>query len=318
MALIQRKVNVTTSIFVAAIGGSVLLFAATLALVILNWSEKTLTPFLSILMVGTATTLAALLVTLKESSIESAFATSVVLDISEGAPAFIIPDANSPKLTSRLSELSMLGRPAINRDGKTVITVQKPTTEGERFTFCSELIQYRIFHIIEELQRGGWTAGMKFGTSTATVSRPMKLSKLQDYPGKTFLSVVASNHFSDSDRERFRWEHGHIPLPKNTTVSLIHIPTSPTTGVEKFIVRFEKPLYFRIDFLIEPLVGTGMGILPAGLVLPSESAARCQTYQFQVTMRATFEKITAGNAQTQEYKDWANWLFSGLKDKLTD
>ena len=61
----RRKSRMATTIFVAAIGGSALLFVATVALVVLNWSEKTLTPFLSILMVGTATTLAALLVTLK-------------------------------------------------------------------------------------------------------------------------------------------------------------------------------------------------------------------------------------------------------------
>lgn len=146
----------------------------------------------------------------------------------------------------------------------------------------------------------------------------MKLSSLQDYPGKTFLSVVASNRFSDSDMERFGWEHGHIPLPKNTTVGLIHIATSQAAGVEKFVVRLDKPLFFRIDFVIEPLLATGMGILPAGLVLPPESAARSQTYQFRVTMQATFEKITAGNSQTQEYKDWANWLFSGVKDTLSD
>ena len=93
--LTHRRVNMTMVVFVAVIGGSALLFAATLALVILNWSQKILTPFLSILMSGTATTLAALLVTLKESSIESAFATSVVLDTGEGAPPFIIPDASS-------------------------------------------------------------------------------------------------------------------------------------------------------------------------------------------------------------------------------
>jgi len=40
MSLIYRKVNMAMTIFVAVIGGSILLFAATLALVVLNWSEK--------------------------------------------------------------------------------------------------------------------------------------------------------------------------------------------------------------------------------------------------------------------------------------
>ena len=65
-----------TTIFATAIGGFVLLLAATITLVVLNWSEKTLAPVLSIALVGTATTLATVLLSLKESTLESAFATS--------------------------------------------------------------------------------------------------------------------------------------------------------------------------------------------------------------------------------------------------
>src|SRR5262249_61303625 len=106
-----------TMISVAAIGGLVLLLGATITLMVLNWSEKTLAPVLSILLVGIATTLVAVWVPLKESTIESAFTTSVVFDTVEGAPAMVIPDPNSPKITSRLSEFVSLGRPVINREG---------------------------------------------------------------------------------------------------------------------------------------------------------------------------------------------------------
>ncbi len=279
---------------------------------------KTLAPVLSILLVGTATTLAAILVSLKETTIDSSFTSSVVLDTVEGAPPLIIPDPSSPKVTSRLSEFNRLGRPMINRDGKTVVTIQPPSTPGERFTFCGELLQYRLLHAVEELQRGGWKIGQIFGASTASVSRPMKMSKMQDYPGATFLPIVASNRFSKSDMERFGWEHGHIPLPRDTNVSLLHISSSATTGTENFIVRLQKPLFFQIDFVVEPLGATGMGVLPSGIALAPELAQRCETYQSQITMRAAFEKITAGNSQTGEYKDWANWLFSNLREKLGD
>lgn len=304
--------SVATAIFVAAFGGFILLLGATVALVILNWSEKTLAPVLSILVVGTATTLAAVLISLKETMIESAFTTSIVFDTADGAPAMIIPDSNSPKVSSRLAEFVRLGRPAINRDGKTIITVQRPTNAEEKFRFCGELLQYRLLRAVQRLQRGGWRVGQLFGASTATVIKPMKLSNIQDYPGTAFLSVVANNRFSESDMERFEWEHGHFPLPKNTSVSLIHSASS------QFILRFKKPLFFQLDFVVEPLGATGMGVLPSGLTLAPELTSRCETYQFQVTMRANFEKLTAGNSQTQEYKDWANWLFLRLRDDLGD
>jgi hypothetical protein len=260
------KASMGTVIIAVGIAGFLLLLLATIALVTLNWSERTLAPVLSILLVGTATTLATVLVTLRGSTVESPFTTAVVLD-KEGLPLFVNPDESNPKLTSRLSDLVLLGRPTVTRDGKTVLTIEKPTNEGERFTFSGELLQYRLVQVIEGLQRGGWKAGMILGASAATVTKPMKLSKTEDCTGQTILSAVAGNRFSQSDMERFHWEHAHFPLPKSTALSLVHLVSSASTGTEKHIVRLEKPMFFQVDFIIEPLVGTGPGVMPKGLVV---------------------------------------------------
>jgi len=264
--------------------------------------------------------LAAVLVGLKPSSIESAFATSVVLDTVAGAPPFLTVDAaNKPEVSDRFSDFLRLGRPAVSEDGKTVVTIQAPNNESERFTFCGELIQYYLVRTIQRLQKGGWKAGMVQGVSTAKISTPMKLSKMQDYPGEIFLSIVAENRFSNSDMEHFGWKHVHFFLPKDTQVKLIHTASSPSEGVEKFIVRLTKPNFFVISFVVEPLLGTGAGILPKGVSASTGAVAvNYQTYQFKVTMLANFEWITAANAQTQEYKDWANWLFSNLQERIGD
>jgi len=298
--------------------GFALLFAVTIVLVLLNRSEKVLAPVLSILLVGTAATLAAVLAILKESKKEASFVTSVVLDTVAGAPAFITSDQGDPKLTQRFSDLFLLGRPAVRRNGDAIITIAKPNTEDESFTYCQELLQYHVFHTIEKLQRGGWRVVQTGRNVKATVSVPMKLSRVEDYPGRKFLPIVASNRFSNSDGERIWWEHGHFPLPKNATVSLIHQSSSPSTGTEKHVIRFEKPLFFQIDFAIEPLGATGEGVLPEGLHVNVETTAHWRTYPFQVTLRATFDKITACNWQTEEYKSWADWLFSGLRESLAD
>ena len=102
--------------------------------------------------------------------------------------------------------------------------------------------------------------------------------------------------------------------PTKDKGSLLYIP--PSTGPEEHIVRLEKPLFFRIDFAITPLGGVGNGIVPKGVVLTPEVLARTQTFQFQITMHATFERITAGNWRTEEYKAWASWMFDRLKANL--
>ena len=146
----------------------------------------------------------------------------------------------------------------------------------------------------------------------------MRLSKMVDYRGHDFLAILASNRFSNSDSEEFGWEHGHFPLPKNTKLEIHYIPTSPNTGPEKHVVRLAKPHYFQIDFVVEPLGATGLGVLPNGVHLEPQLAAQCETYQLKITMRAAFEKFTAGSSESSEYKEWANWLFARLQEKLSD
>jgi hypothetical protein len=316
-------VDVAKLILIPAIVGALLVFASTIALVVLNWSEKTFAPVLSILLVGTATTLAAVLVSLKESTSESTFVTSVVFDKVDGAPAWIEFDPSSPKITSHLSESFRLGRPSIPVNGRAVSTIQKPTSAGERFAFCGELLQYQLLRTIEKLQRGGWEVRYSSGTSITTASKPVRLSRTQDYPGESFLSVVAVNRFSKSEIEQFAWKHGHLPLPPGTKVAFTHEASSLFTGHEKYVLRLKKPLFFLIDFVVEPIVTTGTGEpptgwLPPGVRLAPDLAGRCQTYTFWITMRATFDRVTAGNSQTQEYKDWADGLFSRVRDELSD
>jgi len=307
-----------TFLYVAAIGGFLLLLVATVILVVLNRSEKTITPVVSIFVVGTATTLATVILSLKESTIESAFPTSVVLDSQSGMPPMIQPDLANLKTTTRLSELFRLGHPVANQNGRSVTTISQPTNLDEKFSFCGELLQYRILLIINQAQRGGWSVNQYVQTSSATVSKPMKLSNLEDYPGKKFLPVIATNRFFNSDMQRFEWEHGHFPLPKKTEVSFVHVNSSPDTGPEKYIVRLRKPLFFQLEFIVEPLGGTGIGVLPAGLNLDPVLAARSQTLQYKVTMEGRFEKLTSGNSQTLEYKEWANWLYGKVSEGLSE
>ncbi len=307
-----RKATMENVIYAAGIAGFLLLFFVTVFLVKLNWSDKTLAPVLSILLVGTATTLVTVAVPLKSATIDSAFAASVVLDTAQGTPPMGML-ANT-KVNQQLDELTRLARLAVNNGGKTEITVTHPTNLNEMFAFGGELLEYRLIHVIQELQRGGWKAGYSFGASVATVTTPISSPDSELYPPQQVLAAVASNRFSNSDMERVHWQHTKFTLPPKTKLTLF--PPSASGG--NYVVTLDKPLFFNISFAIEPLLGTSSGALPEGLALPPEVSARCQTYHYRITMSAKFERITAGNSRTQEYKDWVNRLFSGVQDKLGD
>jgi hypothetical protein len=109
-----------------------------------------------------------------------------------------------------------------------------------------------------------------------------------------------------------------FPLPAKTAVSLAH-ELATSLGPEKFIVRFYKPHYFLIDVAVQMIGPTDIGVLPRGVTLhESYKGKKIRTYHAQVVMSATFDKLTAGSKETEEYKAWVNWLFENLQEKFKD
>jgi hypothetical protein len=214
-----------------------------------------------------------------------------------------------------MDELFRLSRPVVNKGGVVIPTDTDPTDDAGRIAFASELIQYRLVRLIQQLQRGKKSGGYSYGSSFASVTAPIKTSDSVDYQPDAIVAAVAGNRFSKSDMETFHWQNVTFPLPKGTVLTL-HSPTP--SGSPPYAVALEKPLFFRITFTIGTLPWTSAGALPQGLSLRPELAPLCQTYHFHVAMNAVFEKLTSGNYRTQEYKDWVAKLFDGVRNQLGD
>jgi hypothetical protein len=144
-------------ILISGIAGATLLLLATLLLVYYNWSPKIYGPVVSIFLIGIATTLATVSTLLKQSQIESAITTEVMIDYQDGAPPmFVTMNGENSRVSNRYSNLGRLGRPAVkNPAGGAAIITSRVNNESEAFTFCGELLQYYILNLVQRFQRGG-------------------------------------------------------------------------------------------------------------------------------------------------------------------
>jgi len=199
-----------------------------------------------------------------------------------------------------------------------VLTVEPASSEDALFQYGNELLQYEVVHELERIQRGGWAVHQTQGAVQSSIRIPIQVTRMADVSGAEVLRAVQGNRFANSDMERFSWEHGRIPLPEGTTIRLVHEPASPKTGPEKRIVRLEKPWFFIIDIVIEPMGGSGPGVVPAGLAVPTDKRNDLRTFNFKVLYRAKFELLTSGNWRTEEHKRWAEWLFAEIRDVMSD
>jgi len=298
-----------------AIGGALLLAAAVL-LCVLNWNEKILGTLASILLGGIVTAIIAVSSTLKETRIDRGFATSVVFD--QGLPAFLPFDPSAPKMSMRLSTLSSLGRPVVMKDGNATLTVQPADTDDATFQFGAELLQYQVVHELERIQRRGWSIQQLGAAVTPAVRVPAHLTRMRTLTRDAVSQAITSNRFSNSDMERFRVEHSRIPLPEGTRLKLFHQPSSPQTGPERRSVRLENPWFFTIDISVEPMGGSGAGVVPGGLAVPPDVASRLRTFSYKFGLTAKFKLLTSGNWRIEEHRRWTEWLFEELQGALAD
>ncbi len=213
------------ALLVAAVLGGALLLVAAILLCFLNYREKLWGPIVSIVLGGTVAAIIAVASGLKETRVEQGFATSVVLD--HGLAAFLPFDVTAQKLSMRLSSLASLGRPAVQKNSNTVLTVEPASSEDALFQYGNELLQYEVVHELERIQRGGWAVHQMQGAVRSSIRIPIQVTRMADVSGAEVLRAVQGNRFANSDMERFSWEHGRIPLPEGTTIRLVHEPASP-------------------------------------------------------------------------------------------
>src|SRR2546426_10642109 len=130
-------------------GGGVLLQLIAVALLVkLNFSEQALVPLASALVIGILTFTITFASSLKGSTEEASFATSLVEDTRIHLPAFINPDPSASSISIRASELAMTAR------GIPGNVLQLP--DNDVTTFNLRLIQYLIVRDLRDRQRVQW------------------------------------------------------------------------------------------------------------------------------------------------------------------
>jgi len=299
------------------------LVLATVTAVLLwfNWNEKIYGQVFTILGIGLATALASIVIGLHETKIESAFVTSVLLDVEDNEPPPVQVSEDHYKLGMRMMDLhSLVPFPfRITDHGPEKIEIQKPGDEDGRQSFCAELLQYYLLQSVQSLQQGRILRLTVAKTSILTSTPlPFRLTKTSDLGYGQLLPVVAHNRFSTGDEQKRWWELTAFPLPRDTRVDLIHKAASQNNP-EQFIVRFFKPHYFKIDLTVQSVGFSDIGVFPKGVTFhEAYKDKKIRTYHVQVLMSATFERISASSKDTEEYKQWTNWLFDNLQQKFND
>jgi len=196
------------------------------------------------------------------------------------------------------------------------------TSEDLRSMFIGRLLQYYIFRSIDELERDSegieWT---REGGSKPLVRVGITPPDRTPYPTKSLFAELSKSEFFGA-RDQMIWKVRSVDLPAHTHFSLLEQPSSPKTGVAQYAVRFERPGYFLVDFVVTqtlgPITVTGVtgASVPRGFQPSPGELQTTMGYPFIVTMTYEIHRASEVEFSTEDYTKWADGLFAALKQRM--
>lgn len=237
------------------------------------------------------------------------FSTVVPLtDTSENVPIPMNTNNEDPKADFYQDLLMLSGRPDQPPPGIAYKERKLDSPQG-RFIFVTRLIQYEVLHSLRVIQ-GGRT-GTKFTAGkgvTAIDVNPITAPDAAPYSTETLIHDLGDNEFLNQS-DRMVWKARPFQPPQGTVISLSE--RQPTDGSFECTVRFERPGYYRMDFIVNPSFAME-GQPPAGFKTPTQNVS---SYPVTITMNYQIQQRNDG-FQSESYAQWADALFVGLKNTM--
>jgi hypothetical protein len=178
-------------------------------------------------------------------------------------------------------------------------------------TFLGRLLQYYVFECIDSLQRNslrisiGYPAEANAGIEPPD-AEPYPYEKLsQELAGNLFFKPFLHRPSSDE----MNWKLKSVSMPKGTEIKFLQI-----SNPDKYVVRFQKPEHFNVDFMVEGFAGTGVGQVPKHFV--TQRARTTMQWPFFVTMHYSIEHSDDNSFNPNSYAQWLDALYDGLHRRL--
>jgi hypothetical protein len=289
----------------------VILLGATVWLFWINRNEKLISRVSSILALGVAAVFVAVFAGMKDVNTERTFFVEWPYDSNLKSMPMIIPSSSRP-FELMLSSASMRAASTVGSVNGNPPKRARPSNSDQVFTFYLELLQAQILHEIRDFQ------GTQKISSTESPSAfvPVKIPNNYRYSDDVLMPLMKTNPFLN-EMDKFEWNHLGIQIPKGTEISFVSVPTSPSSGPEKRVVRLSKPNYFEIDIELVPR-GMSPGVpeyLKGSQTLASQPGLQTHLERvgLMITERARFPRYTSQGSESAGYQQWVSDLFKAIQ-----
>lgn len=290
------------------------LFLLTLILTYLNFGPELRTRIYTSVAIGLVTILSTVLFNLKETVISTAFSVDIAFDDKENRPLKIpMGEARYGDLAQFYSNLSMIAD--LGQFWWNLPKEHAPKTDDERIKFVGDLLQYKILQDVKN-----WIVPARIrpidnplpAQMRSTVEDSKHSSDAINIEGDIVRAALAENPVIRQPQLSLIWDDEMLRLPAGTKVKASYLSNSPQNGAPAHLLSLKKPLYFDVEFIVQPLLNAPKEGTPSQLNLTAQEAINARTFSFKVIMKATFHALTSGSKERGEYVTWVKWLFGKI------
>jgi hypothetical protein len=187
----------------------------------------------------------------------------------------------------------------------------KSISMEEAPAFLGRLLQYYLFHCIDNLRRNSLTISIGY---PAEASAGIEPPNAEPYSYEKLSRELADNvffrpFFHRPSGDEMTWKLKSVSMPKGTEIKFVEM-----SKPDKYLVRFQRPAHFEVDFIVESFVGTGVGSVPKHFATPRVSTT--MQWPFFVTMRYTIEHNVDDDFNPNSYAQWHDAIYDGLHKRL--
>jgi hypothetical protein len=194
-------------------------------------------------------------------------------------------------------------------NGQATYNSRSISTE-EAPAFLGRLLQYYIFHSIDGLQHNSMTVYVGY---PAEANAGIEPPDAEAYPYEKLSNELVGNVFFHPFTHRpsgddMTWKMKPSKFPKGIEIKFI------TQDTDKYLVRFQRPAYFKADFIVQQFLGTGVGQIPKHFM--SKNAGMIMQWAYVVTMQYRIERPDDAKFNPGNYVQWLDALYDGLRKKM--
>jgi len=240
---------------------------------------------------------------------------TILIPIDTASRNWPIPLDENPEDTHgkfyRTLTFSITDRDSDKTSGYLMLQQDQLFSEEERPKFLGKLILMYVFESVFSMTRESYGVELRGGKVTPLENKSVIPPDVVSSPTDYVVADLSKRQFLNSEIEVLL-KNFPLHMPKGTSITFSEQVQRKATV---YIMRMERPGFFKFDLTVRPVGNSDEGVLPDKF--QTQASKTVKTYDLIVGMESVVQATTKDGFEPDKYVAWTQDTFSELRRRMT-